>query len=729
MYMLVWHEQFAFVRRHGKQILLTLLSLGLIGVAITQIETRDLGGQLANFPPVAIGLVLAMLILNLAAVWLRFWRMLGHIGYRLQPGDAWYAFLQGQLASLFVIQLVGQMAGRGLALVRFGVSPSALAALSVYERGTLFVSSSAMAMIGAMHLLGLAVADEFLRRFHLAEIVGVILVAVGVSMLLGRSRREARLAEQARSMHVMGKLVVAMTLTLLGQVFMLAAFMIAALAVHPEADMLNVLAASAVVSFMASLPISVNGWGVREVAAIALLGPLGFSSAEALAVSILIGICATLVMLVPMPLLLRQQKTPVHVAHITFGAQTFDRLAAWTLGGMAAFLILFQFHAKFSFGDINVNLADPLALLGLGAVAIAAVLYRQVPRWRVPGINIWVACASLIMLLGFVIGVWHIGVTAWAFSNRLLGWFVLLGYAALGAWFVQMNGRHGLRRLMDYLAACAVAIVLAQIALRMLAVLSGEVSSTASQFMGYAGNRNAFAFQMLACMAGLLAWSPLRARHGRTRLHDLALAIVLTGLVLTQSRAALGTAALLLTAAGWLHIADRGTLARSVGIAALLLALVFPFYFLQTPASYEGLLARGYDSLRWDSLRAGLHMWEGAPFFGAGLGVFMHESARLFPLPMVVHSTPIWWLAEFGLAGFIVFAGGLVGLIIWGGRHINHMPARFVIMLAFVFAMFGLVHDIFAQRIFWFLLGAVLALPLGAPHDQNTRRETEPCAA
>lgn len=732
--MLAGTEPMTLVRRHGKQILLILLSLSLVSVAITQIEARDLSRQLANFPPMALGLVLTMLILNLAAVWLRFWRMLAHIGYHLRPHDAWRAFLQGQLASLFVIQLIGQMAGRGLALARFGVSPSALTALSVYERGTLFVSSSAMAIVGALHLLGLDVADEFLNRFLLVEISGVLLAAAWMSALLGRSRQEAVLVEQAGSTHVVWNLISAMTFTLLGQVFMLAAFVAAALAIHPEAHVLDVLAASAVISFMASLPISVNGWGVRELAAIALLEPLGFSRAEALTVSILVGVCATLVMLAPMPLLLRSQKVGGAVVCSPVPSHVFDRLAAWAVGGVAAFLILFQFHAKFSFGEINVNLADPLALLGLGTMAMSIVLHRQRPRWRIHGVNLWVMCASLILLLGFGIGVWHVGITAWALSNRLLGWFVLLGYAALGAWFVQMNGRHGLRRLVDYLAASAVAIVLAQVALRVLAGFGGEAATLMSGFDGYAGNRNAFAFQMLACVAALLAWSPLRARHGRSLWHDFALAIILMGLWLSHSRAALGTVALLLSLAWWLRLADRRTMLRGVAVAALMLMVISSFYWINAwinagsyqTLSYEEGLVRGYDNFRWDSIREALRMWLESPFFGAGLGVFLHESVRLFPWPMVIHSTPVWWLAEFGLFGFVVFAAGLIGLLVWGGRRNGHIPANLVLMLALAFAVFGLVHDIFAQRIFWFLLGAALAVPMVAPNGQNALWKQQP---
>lgn len=715
--------------RLGKRLAFILLSLSLIGFALAQVDTRDLGAQFARFPRLGVGLVVVALALNLGVVWLRFWRMLAHLGFRLRAADAWRAFLQGQLASLFVIQLVGQMAGRGLALARHGVSPAALAALSVYERGTLFVFSAALALAGALWLLGLAVLDPFLARLHLAEVTLIILLAAWGARLLGSSRHEAALFARAASWRVAGRLGEGVALTLCGQLLMLAAFAVAALALRPSADPAQVLAAAALISFAASLPISINGWGVREVAAMALLAPLGFPRAEALAVSILVGLAATLVMLAPMPLLLRVPR-PVADATVTPPPdipRDLDRLAAWALGGLAAFLILFQFHAKFSLGEISVNLADALALLGFGALLVEALLLRRPPRWRLHGVNAWALAASLVLLVAFAIGVAHMGVTAWALSNRLLGWFVLLGYAALGAWFVGQHGRHGLRRLVDYLAACAAAIVLAQITLRVLAGVGWAPFALTANFEGYAANRNAFAFQMLICAAGLLAWAPPRARLGRFSWHDLTLGIVLAGVWLSQSRAALGTAVVMLLLAWRLAPTGRAAVLLGVGLAAaVVVALTAWNHLAQAMFSHAGLglalASPGYDSLRWDSIRQGLRLWLDAPLFGAGLGVFLHDSARWFEVPMVIHSTPVWWLAELGAAGFAVFAGGLLAVAAWGwrrGHAPGNAPARLALLLALAFAVFGLAHDIFAQRIFWFVLGAALA---GVPYRRALPR-------
>jgi len=182
----------------------------------------------------------------------------------------------------------------------------------------------------------------------------------------------------------------------------------------------------------------------------------------------------------------------------------------------------------------------------------------------------------------------------------------------------------------------------------------------------------------------------------------------------------------MLILAWWLRLSERYSLVRGTAFATLLLVCI---YILSNAAigiisdaatggagSAQGIfmVERTYDYQRWDSIREGLRMWFEAPLFGAGLGAFIHGSERLYVRPMLIHSTPVWWLAEFGLVGFIVFCAGLFGLLVWGLRHTRKQKfasARLVVMLVLIFAVFGLVHDIFAQRIFWFVLGAGLAVP------------------
>jgi hypothetical protein len=303
-------------------------------------------------------------------------------------------------------------------------------------------------------------------------------------------------------------------------------------------------------------------------------------------------------------------------------------------------------------------------------------------------------------------------------------------------------GAHGLRRFAETVVSTAVVVVVAQIVLRWLDH-SGWLSGlhVTRNFEGYAGNRNAFAFQMLVCSILLLAYSPqykradrrsflmiaaggvgnaskknmkaCRVAGGGLRQFALLHGIVLAGLVFSASRAGLITGVILLASAWVARLADRRMIGLSVAFAILI--WVLPQLMI------GGLLAAGgVQSMfsvessnleRWESITRGFGMWMDSPFLGAGLGVFIERSTEWFKKPLVIHSTPVWILAELGLVGMGVIILALVSLARVVHRGGMALPAhRIIVMLLLVFMVFGIVHEIFYQRIFWLVLGAALAV-------------------
>ena len=416
-------------------------------------------------------------------------------------------------------------------------------------------------------------------------------------------------------------------------------------------------------------------------------------------------------------------QTPPVVVH---SVSEIEQFAAWVLGMVVAVAVFFQVHVSFSGGPINLNLADPFAILALAGVSLHMLFARQLPVWRISQFNLALGVISLLLLLGFMHGWWEIGITQWALGGRLLGWLVLLGYLSAGYVIVANVGTHGLRRFSETLIATTAVVVMLQVILRLLhhwGVNPGAQFTL--NFEGYAGNRNAFAFQLLVGVALLLGYSQVYARHNfglqrpaRPWIFSLLLGIVLAGLVWTGSRTGMLVGVIVLLLAGLGRLADRRTLGWGVIFATLLWCGVW----LAGQGGLSGnlsvqsnLSSESSNVERWETLTHGLELWRQSPVLGAGLGVFHAKSPMWAGHPQVIHSTPLWILAEFGLLGGAVFGWAFFLLARHAIRFGRTQPARRILLLLLVvFAIFGLAHEMFYQRIFWLVLGAVLARPFAS---------------
>jgi hypothetical protein len=432
-------------------------------------------------------------------------------------------------------------------------------------------------------------------------------------------------------------------------------------------------------------------------------------------------------------------KPPAVMVHSVLEIEMF---AAWVLGMVVAVAVFFQVHVSLPGGLINLNLADPFAILALAAVSLHVLFARQSPVWRIRQFNLALVVISLLLLLGFMHGWLEIGITQWALGGRLLGWLVLLGYLSAGYVIVANVGIHGLRRFAETLIATAAVIVMLQVILRLLYHWGVDTGAHLTpQFQGYAGNRNAFAFQLLAVMVLLLGYSQVYASHGigmqrpgRLWVFSLLLGSLLAGLVWSGSRTGIFVGVMVLLLARFGRLADRRMLGWGLIFATLLWSGVWlvtlkdlvqgilsgNFLFSENiffPSALHGSIPLTYSRVassdeHWQTMVRGLELWLQSPVLGVGLGVFIAKSPMWLGYPQVIHSTPLWILAEFGLVGAAVFGWAFLLLARHAIRFGSTQPARRILLLLLVsFATFSLVHEILYQRIFWLVLGAVLARP------------------
>ena len=282
------------------------ISVFLIALVFWSVGVENVLRGLAGFPPWAVASMLALLLANLFLVSFRFWRVLAHFGIVLPWNIALRASIAGTVAGLFMIPLLGQVMGRQAVLQSFGVQPVVNASLAAYERALLALLSGVLGTLGGFYLLGQAAIGGFFQQIALGEIVIASCGAMALSLWLGRSRFETKLSRRLLSRANLARVTLIAGVTFAGQLLMLGCFVVGILAVSQGISIASLFAASAIISLAASMPITVGGWGVREVAAVYVLGNLGVPAADALAMSIMAGLCATLVTVAAVPFYLRK---------------------------------------------------------------------------------------------------------------------------------------------------------------------------------------------------------------------------------------------------------------------------------------------------------------------------------------------------------------------------------------------------------------------------------------
>jgi len=248
-----------------------------------------------------------LLLANLVLVSFRFWRVLAHFGIALSWGIALRASIAGNVAGLVVIPLFGQIMGRQSVLNSFGVQPVVNASLAAYERALLAFLSIVLGTLGGFYLLGQSAVAGFFEQIALAEIVIAACGGWALSLWLGRSRFEKKLSGRVFSRANLACVMQIAGLTLAGQLLMLGCFVVGILAVSQAIPIASLFAAAAIISLAASMPITVGGWGVREVVAVYVLGNLGIPAADALAMSVTVGLSSTLVILASAPFCLKKR--------------------------------------------------------------------------------------------------------------------------------------------------------------------------------------------------------------------------------------------------------------------------------------------------------------------------------------------------------------------------------------------------------------------------------------
>ena len=483
------------------------------------------------------------------------------------------------------------------------------------------------------------------------------------------------------------------------------------------------MAATVVIMFAASLPISFAGWGVRELSAVLAFGVVGIKAPTAVAISVMIGALALgAVIVIAGIATIITASTKDDAARLVSENKDSNiaSILTWTLPLAAATAVFFQIYVPTGGASLNVNLADPIVVLG-GAMFVLRYIVRERARWSFRWLNTSVVVATAVIGLCYLHGFYVIGWTDWAFANRLVGWFVLLGYGMTGALIALHAGGPGKEIFARTFVGSASAIVIFEVVLIVIAAAGVAFPDKVLvlPIEGFSQNRNAFSFALLLALCPL----PMLPRHVRT----MALAIVLLGLWFAGLRAAIGTVVIVLGLIWYMKVLSVRQLCLAIlGFAiALLIITIIPILAGNSdlrsavPIYFDNTIFGSSNMQRLKSMSDGLLLFYSHPVFGAGLGIYMDEQMRS-GTALVIHSTPIWLLAEGGIVALAAFAipGTLIFINAWRERR-NDMSAQTVILTIVTFVVMSSVHELLYQRMLWLILGVSLALAVKTPRDRQ----------
>jgi uncharacterized membrane protein YbhN (UPF0104 family) len=684
----------------------------------------DILRSIRTSSPEAYLLAFSLLLLNYAIAFLRFLFILNNLSPNRVPWrSAFTAFHVGQVSSVFLFSIVGQSLGRAAMLSRHGVGVDRSVVGTYVERFVATAVLGVCALAATLALFGtLGLQFEGGADYIVAVATALAIAVLTCWLLVLRGRRHWRLCtEIVPNPSLLWPTVL---FTVGAQLTMGAAYWVLLTPSIATVDSWQVAAALVIVMFAASLPISFSGWGIRELSAAKALGLIGVAPTAAIAAALLIGTFSLFIPLIAAAVSAVLPGKAASLRPATEAATPVHGVASLALliGFSAAILVLFQIRIPLENHVATVNLADAVALTALGLVGY--MLWRERRRSVVPPALLGaLSLISLVIAYSLGSGYLRYGVIDWAWLNRGLGWLVCLGFVSIGPGVATVAGDSARRRVLAVFLVALLTVCVIQLAIYVPASLTLIQISWLQSFQleGFALNRNAFSFQILIGLIVLWLFLITDIRQQTGRMRWIAAALLFLACYLTLSRAAILTGAgLIVLCSVWTPPNRRHRLwAIAAGLAPVPVFL-FALHALHAVGGETATLPMAplsggtSDAERWQTIVDGLALWRQHPLFGVGLGGYVQERLLHGESFQVIHNVAVWLLAETGAVGLIATLSGVGWLSAGLWRHsrgIDGAYSRAALLVLATFAAYAMVHDVFAQRVFWFALGLLLAAP------------------
>ena len=425
---------------------------------------------------------------------------------------------------------------------------------------------------------------------------------------------------------------------------------------------------------------------------------------------------------------------------------------ALTVFFFAVFLgVALQIQADIA--GMRINMAD-LALPFAGLAVGASLLCKRScwPQWNIPHAYLFLAALAGWMVVAFVNGYVYIGaISSWALYNKVLGFFVLLAYFALGGW-LYTNYRD--MALAPFIKGFCFFFALALVAGGIIVFIAEALITPLPRLFPYEGfmaNRNAFCVLIIAAVMFMLVIER-RMEHFFPVWLIRALLVFLP-LVIAYNASRAGWILFIFITAYFL-IAHFKWFSKKI-LPFLLMGGVLTGMFiylldtrlekrqqLQLAAKAVKMLQQegaavlenvekdnkrirknASELIRLRNLRDSFALWKDSPLMGAGLGALLHYQYQTYDPETtyidIMDSSPVWLLTETGLVGFGLFMAFYIFVLraLWikrrdaEGLEAAFAEALFVFLLAF--GAMSLLHEIIYTRFLWLMMGMGVAVAAG----------------
>lgn|GEM_PF-6266545 len=287
-----------------KKTALMFFSLLLLGVAFWSMgDFSAFSEVLPLFEFQRIAVVALLFLMTVMLSFLRIWIILRDFGHQLSFMGVVKACVAGNIGALFFIPVFGQIAGRQFYLNKLGVSAIENSAASGYERVVAGAVSATFAVIGFFYLYDWKVVEGAgLVNFIIFVIAAVVALALFYRLIiLDVEKRAIKVYSSWRNIFLLFRVGLIVSL---GMVLMMMCFALMFSVALPTAGYLEIVSVAFIVSFLASLPVSFGGWGLREVSSMFFVAYLGGAAEAGLAASLFIGLISMAVVLMCYPILL-----------------------------------------------------------------------------------------------------------------------------------------------------------------------------------------------------------------------------------------------------------------------------------------------------------------------------------------------------------------------------------------------------------------------------------------